>query len=198
MNWRAAACSGRGLAVAILLAGSSSAAAQSGRWCPQVFGTENVQHCGWGWSDDARRAAMISLLVGRGLFHPSEFDGVRIAWCSLAPLAEGTAVNAGLVYLDTGTLAYPLERAAAALAHEMVHVRQYRRLGQDGFLYAYRLARLRCGCCANDARLWLEREALAMEARVGRVARSYGRGVGRVARSYARRGAHRGAHRRRR
>jgi hypothetical protein len=160
----------RAAALAVFLAASSPAASQP-RSCAQDFGTEDVQHCAWGASSDhGHSSLLISLLVRTGVFRASEFDGVRILWCPLGGRTSGTAVNAGLVYLDSSTRSLRAAQAAALLAHEMVHVRQYRRFGSDGFLSAYRHGRVRCRCCMGAGH-WMEREAFAVEARVRRALR---------------------------
>lgn len=138
------------------------------RVCPSDFGPEQVQHCAWGgFEDEALRAELVLLLLRTGYFRPAEFGGVRIAWCGLPWGIYGTAANAGQVYLNSATHGLARHHAAALLAHEMVHVRQYRRLGEAGFRAAYGTAKARCGCC-RGAGHWMEREAFAVEAAVRR------------------------------
>lgn len=104
------------------------------------------------------------LLVRSGFFRAEEFNGVQIRWCPLHG-AHGMAPDRGRIYLDSGMKhAHPIE-IASLLAHEMTHVRQYRRLGTDRFKCEYSRQLVECVGC-QDRRHALEREAYAFEDQV--------------------------------
>lgn len=77
-------------------------------------------------------------LIRSGLFAPNEFDGVQIRWCSLSGPTLGVAADAGVICLSDGLLNSAAHFGTAViLAHEMTHIRQYRRDGTDNFKCAY-------------------------------------------------------------
>ena len=77
-------------------------------------------------------------LVRTGLFAQNEFDGIQIRWCSLNPPTLGVAADAGVICLSDGLFnSADHFRTAVVLAHEMTHIRQYRRDGTDNFKCAY-------------------------------------------------------------
>src|SRR5262249_36861724 len=79
------------------------------------------------------------VLVKAGLFAPNEFDGIQIRWCSLRPpTVMGVAADAGVICLSDGLFNSANHfGTAVALAHEMTHIRQYRRDGTDNFKCSY-------------------------------------------------------------
>jgi hypothetical protein len=77
-------------------------------------------------------------LVRTGLFAQNEFDGVQIRWCSLKSPTLGVAADAGVICLSDGLFNSANHfGTAVVLAHEMTHIRQYRRDGTDNFKCAY-------------------------------------------------------------
>jgi uncharacterized membrane protein len=103
----------------------------------------------------------VDSLVNSGLFQRSEFNGVQIRWCPLSG-AQGMAPDRGRIYLDTAAKSEQPDNLAALLAHEMTHVRQYRRMGTDQFKCEYSRKYIECGGC-QDERHPLEREAYEFE-----------------------------------
>lgn len=103
----------------------------------------------------------IENLVNTGLFTRNEFNDIQIRWCPLSG-AEGMAPDRGRIYLDTAVKQRGLRDIASLLAHEMTHVRQYRRMGSNSFKCRYSQLYLRCGGC-QDLRHPLEREAYEFE-----------------------------------
>ena len=108
-----------------------------------------------------RQAA--DLLVSRGLMARDELSGVQVRWCQLNG-AHGMAPDRGRIYLDA-SLKGDLFSTASTLAHELVHVRQYRRMGTDTFKCKYSQAFVACSGC-QDRRNPFEREAYDFQERV--------------------------------
>lgn len=100
-------------------------------------------------------------LIASGLFQAREFDGIQIRWCPLQG-AHGMAPDRGRIYLDTSAKSDHPDNAAALLAHEMTHIRQYRRMGTDQFKCEYSRKYVECGGCQNESHP-LEREAYEFE-----------------------------------
>lgn len=103
-------------------------------------------------------------LVDSGLFTKSEFGGVQIRWCPLQG-AHGMAPDRGRVYIDTSVKGDDPSNIAALLAHEMTHIRQYRRMGTDQFKCEYTRKFLACNGCQDDKHS-MEREAYDFEEKV--------------------------------
>lgn len=101
---------------------------------------------------DARSAtefeAATSRLVDAGFFTAADFDGVRLDWCPLTQ-AMGFTASATRIYIDDGLRDGSTDLLAEVVAHEMIHVEQFRRLGQRGFKCAYVNAFLACGACQD-------------------------------------------------
>lgn len=110
--------------------------------------------------DEAER-----FLVAGGYFAAAELSGVTVRWCELAPLAHGLTPDGHTVYLSTERENDSLVALAALLAHELTHVRQFRRLGAEGFACDYSLKLLACGGC-QDERHPLEREAYDLQKKI--------------------------------
>lgn len=106
----------------------------------------------------------IATLTDAGLFKKDEFGGVQIRWCPLSG-AHGMAPDRGRIYLDIGSINDNPANIAALLAHEMTHIRQYRRMGTDEFKCEYSRKFVECQGC-QDERHALEREAYGFENRV--------------------------------
>ena len=80
------------------------------------------------------------ILINRGLFSVSEFSGVKIRWCSALKVggrSAGMAPSANLILLNTNRMRDCPEDLARLLAHEMIHIRQYRRWSTKGFQCRY-------------------------------------------------------------
>lgn len=68
------------------------------------------------------------VLIRTGLFAPNEFDGAQVRWCSLTGSLLGVAADAGVICLSDSLLnSADHFGTAVILAHEMTHVRQYRK-----------------------------------------------------------------------
>ena len=115
--------------------------------------------------DAAERVALaVDRLVARSFFGRDEFDGVEIQLCPLGgPL--GFTPGAERIALDTGLRGASVDLLSEVLAHEMVHVRQARRLGRRAYRCAYVEAMAACGGC-QDRDHPLEREAYSAQDRV--------------------------------
>jgi hypothetical protein len=111
-----------------------------------------------------------ALLINSGLFSRREFEGVQIRFCP-AQTGYGITPESGRIYLHPDNYYEPgrpmTQRAqlASLLGHEMIHIRQYRKLGSHKafaceYSLAYITAALRCGVeCAQGPDNVLEREA---------------------------------------
>lgn len=76
----------------------------------------------------------VALLQQAGLFGPAEFQGVDIRWCPLN--ANGMVPTAGKVLLNPRLQGDRLN-LAVTLAHEMIHIRQFRRWPSGEFQCRY-------------------------------------------------------------
>jgi len=103
----------------------------------------------------------IDLLVKNGYFLREEFHGIQIRWCALVG-AEGMAPDRGRIYLDVRHKDVGKLRLSSLLAHEMIHVRQYRRMGSDKFKCEYSRKLIQCGNCQNNNHS-MEKEAYEFE-----------------------------------
>jgi hypothetical protein len=119
--------------------------------CSNWDGRTNDQH----FIQDAVR-----VLVSAGIIQTNELNGVQVRWCPLQG-AHGMAPDRGRIYLDTG-LKGNLFSTASTLAHEVVHIRQYRSAGTDRFKCDYSRQYTECGGC-QDRRNRFEREAYDFE-----------------------------------
>lgn len=100
------------------------------------------------------------ILTSAGIIQPNELSGVQVRWCPLQG-AHGMAPDRGRIYIDTG-LKGNLFGTASTLAHEVVHIRQYRSAGTDRFKCDYSRQYAECGGC-QDRRNRFEREAYDYE-----------------------------------
>jgi hypothetical protein len=85
------------------------------------------------------------LLIQAGLFNAQEFNNVSIRWARLVGAGQTPDRNVVLInedYLRNNDL----YSTATTLGHEMVHVRQYRRMGTDHFKCEYSRYYVGCGC----------------------------------------------------
>ncbi len=95
-------------------------------------------------------------LQSAGVIQANELNGVQVRWCPLQG-ADGMAPDRGRIYLHVG-LKGNLFDTASTLAHEIVHLRQYRNTGTDRFKCEYSREYTGCGGC-QDRRNPFEREA---------------------------------------
>lgn len=102
----------------------------------------------------------MNLLQNAGIMSPGELNGVQVRWCPLSN-GHGMAPDRGRIYLDTSLQGNRI-RTASTLAHELTHIRQYRRLGTDRFKCDYSRQYTECGGC-QDRRNAFEREAYDFE-----------------------------------
>lgn len=102
----------------------------------------------------------IEVLLRARVATRGDFRGVQIRWCPLNG-AHGMAPDRGRIYLDT-SLKNDAFGTASTLAHEVMHVRQYRRMGTDKFKCTYSRKYTECRGC-QDSRHPLEREAYDFE-----------------------------------
>jgi len=105
-----------------------------------------------------------AILFTRGIFQPGDFDGLQVRWCPLNG-AHGMAPDRGRIYLDTAGKQYSAADLAVLLAHEMVHILQYRRMGSDQFKCEYSRNYVDCQGCQNENHP-LEREAYIFQKNV--------------------------------
>jgi hypothetical protein len=108
-------------------------------------------------------ANAINQLQSVGILSPGELNGVQVRWCPLSG-AHGMAPDRGRIYLDT-SLQGNAYATASTLAHEITHIRQYRRMGTDRFKCDYSRQYAECGGC-QDRRNSFEREAYDCEASI--------------------------------
>jgi hypothetical protein len=101
-----------------------------------------------------------NVLQSAGIIQGNELNGVQVRWCPLQG-AHGMAPDSGRIYLDTA-LKGNLLATASTLAHEVVHIRQYRSSGTDSFKCEYSRQYAECGGC-QDRRNRFEREAYEYE-----------------------------------
>lgn len=110
-----------------------------------------------GRTDDQHLIAKAkTVLVSLGILGTTELDGVQVRWCPLQG-ANGMAADTGRIYLDTA-LKGNAAQTALTLAHELVHIRQFRAAGSDVFKCGYVTAYADCGGC-QDRRNEFERGA---------------------------------------
>lgn len=98
------------------------------------------------------------VLIGAGVNAPQDFNGIEIRWCPLNAGTHGMAPDRGRIYLDDDLKSMAPRVRALTLAHEMMHVSQYRHDGTDRFKCNYSRAYLECGGC-QDRRNYYERVA---------------------------------------
>ncbi len=105
----------------------------------------------------------INTLTSAGIIQLGELNGVQTRWCPLQG-AHGMAPDRGRIYLDVSLKGDTLA-TASTLAHEVVHIRQYRASGTDRFKCDYSRQYVECGGC-QDRRNRFEREAYDFESQV--------------------------------
>lgn len=91
----------------------------------------------WGGRDED--AALIAdareTLIRLGITDATLFDGVTLSWCPLERV-NGMAPRFDRVLLNPAYKARPVD-LVALLGHEMVHIRQYREMGEEAFRCRY-------------------------------------------------------------
>ena len=86
------------------------------------------------------------LLVTLGAFAADEFDGVEIRFCSSMAYGSGLTPSPSKILLHTTYIDEDEETVALILAHEMIHIRQYRAWGTEGFQCRYGVEVASCNC----------------------------------------------------
>ena len=107
-----------------------------------------------------------NLLINKRIIEGQEFNGVEIRWCPFIESA-GMAPDREVIYIDTDYKAIHVKELSALLAHEMIHISQYRKMGTDNFKCTYSKQFVECGG-NQDRCMALEREAYDYEAFVRR------------------------------
>jgi len=136
------------------------------------------EHCGGRQSpaDRQKLADAQALLIATGFFAPQEFDGVAIGWCAMR-VANGIVPEPEVIWINTNHRRASAAAVAALVAHEMVHVRQYRLRGAEAFRCDYvrtvgacLLGDIRRGSDCQEARYHpIERDGYAMAEAVAMV-----------------------------
>lgn len=101
--------------------------------------------------------AAVARLRDTGLASDADIGDSQIAFC---PLAAGTGMvpAPGQLYLDDGLIGLSRDGLAEILAHELEHIRQFKRLGTREFKCEYVRDMLACGGCQDRGHA-LEAEA---------------------------------------
>jgi hypothetical protein len=118
-----------------------------------------------GWSSPGLTSPAVDRLVDAGLFGRGDFSGVRIRFCGTAR-ARGFTPDGRNIFLSSSVAKKGQVQIAALIAHEMVHIKQYRRMGDSETRCAYARASLKCNHCSNASHP-MERPAYAMERKAG-------------------------------
>lgn len=112
-----------------------------------------------------------NVLIGAGVIPENEFDGVSIRWGKIKKL--GQTPDRNLVFItDQWAGSGDVTNVATVLAHEMIHVRQYRRLGTDQFKCKFSREYVRTGG-DMETKNELEREAYAFQEKVSPIIVQY-------------------------
>jgi hypothetical protein len=126
-----------------------------------------------GWSSPGLTSPAVDRLVDAGLFSRGDFSGVRIRFCGTAR-ARGFTPDGGNIFLSSSVAKKGQVQLAALIAHEMIHIKQYRRMGDSETRCAYARASLKCNHCSNASHP-MERPAYAMERKAGERLRALAR-----------------------
>ena len=105
------------------------------------------------------------LLIDKGYFTESDFSNVKIRWCPLVGDTAGMVPDRNKLLIDVSYMDDSPRDIAPVIAHEMVHVHQYIKLGTEKFKCQYTEKFLRCGGC-QDGKHSLEKEAYDFEEKV--------------------------------
>jgi hypothetical protein len=84
-----------------------------------------------------------------GTFEPTLLDATDVEFC---PLLSGTGITPapGRVYIDDGLRVASPDGLAEVIAHELVHVQQFERLGAREFKCTYVRDMAACGGCQDE------------------------------------------------
>ena len=100
-------------------------------------------------------------LIDAGFYRAADFDRIDIRWCPLTN-ALGFTRDAEHIVLASGLALGSADLVAEVLAHEMVHVRQFRERGADAFRCDYVNAFIACAGCQDRGHA-LEAEAYTLQ-----------------------------------
>lgn len=100
-------------------------------------------------------------LIDADFYRAADFDGIDIRWCPLTN-ALGFTRDAEHIVLASGLARGSADLVAEVLAHEMVHARQFRERGADGFRCDYVNAFIACAGCQDRGHA-LEAEAYSLQ-----------------------------------
>lgn len=103
-------------------------------------------------------------LIEEGFYSAADFAGIDIRWCPLTN-ALGFTRDAEHIVLASGLALGSADLIAEVLAHEMVHARQFRERGADGFRCDYVNAFVACAGCQDRGHA-LEAEAYTLQDKV--------------------------------
>lgn len=115
-------------------------------------------------TDAQKITEAIKLLAAHGFDYTQDLANVSIDFC---PLQQGLGLvrQVDSILLDDGLKLGSKDTLAEVIAHEMEHVAQIRRMGEDKFKCAYIEELVACGGCV-DKNHALEAPAYAIQARV--------------------------------
>ena len=102
-------------------------------------------------------------LYTAGVAAPGEFSGVAVRWCEGDFQGLGITPEENLIILNRTLKSRSESDIALTLAHELMHIRQYRQMGSGQFKCKYSQEFITCGAC-QDERHAMEREAYGFEA----------------------------------
>jgi hypothetical protein len=111
-------------------------------------------------------------LIQAGLFNAADFDHVIVRFRALKPGIAGTTPDRDQIFLAESLRDQSDYEQASTLAHEMIHIDQYRRSGTDSFKCNYAKHFVQCSGC-QDRGHELEREAYEFEDRARQVLAQY-------------------------
>ncbi len=100
-------------------------------------------------------------LIDSGLFKVGDFDGVTISWCAGGFTGNGITPSRDEIMLNADLQEDTL-KTATALAHEMQHIAQFRRMGSGIYKCEYARYYSRCEGC-QDGNHPLESESYRFE-----------------------------------
>jgi hypothetical protein len=115
----------------------------------------------------------LQTLLSASVITQADIQGVNISWCQGDFAGSGIAPSANEIVLNKKLKESPIA-VATTLAHEIMHVRQYRRARtQEDFKCDYAVKFIACGGC-QDKQHSLEREAIDFEERAARALSNQG------------------------
>jgi hypothetical protein len=113
-----------------------------------------------------------ALLINAGVIPQQEFNGMSIRWARLNAL--GQAPDSGVILISEQFINDPqkLVITASVIAHEMMHQRQYARVGTDAFKCAYSREYIRTKGNQGTDNTW-ENEAYVFQDRANAMIKQY-------------------------